>query len=418
MRSKLTTLASLSLAMTPLVSQAEAEEITIWAWDPNFNIAIMEEAKARYLQQNPDVTFNIIVYSKDDVEQKLLTNLASGVTRSLPDIVLIEDYKAQNYLQSFPGSFERLDDDIDMSDFAPYKVSLATVDGASYSVPFDTGVTGMFYRSDVLAEAGFGAQDLEDITWDEFIEIGKVVKEKTGMDIISVNTAESGFMRMLMHSANTWFFNEAGELNLRDNAGLEATLNLYRDLHASGVARSSTGWSEWVSGVSQGDVATAITGVWFMGTIKSLDQPGQWAVAPTPRLSGVDGAANASNWGGSSWYVMSSSDTKEEAIDFLRSTFASDVDFYQKILVERGAVGSYLPSQAGTAYVEGDAYFGGQPVFEDFAAWSAMIPAIDFGTYTYEVSDALVAQVPGLLRGMSVDEAITNAEAQVAGQIQ
>jgi len=92
------------------ITYAEAAEkagqITIWSWDPNFNIPIMQEAAERYAKDNPKVTFEITDLAKADVEQKLHINLASGVTAGLPDIVLIEDYNAQKYLQSYPGAFK------------------------------------------------------------------------------------------------------------------------------------------------------------------------------------------------------------------------------------------------------------------------------------------------------------------------
>ena len=420
MRKNIKNIAALSLALVPMLSFAAKKEVTIWAWDPNFNVAIMDEAKDRYLADNPDadVAFKIVDFSKEDVEQKLLTNLASGITKSLPDIVLIEDYKAQSFLQAFPGSFEPMTNQIDYSKFAPYKVALGSVNGELYSLPFDTGVTGLFYCSDVLAEAGYSASDLENITWDRYIEIGQDVKAKTGKYMLTLEVNSGNTLRWLMHSANAWFFDEKGNLDIKDNEALKAVLQLYVKLQDSGMSRPANDWADWVSGVTDGHVASLVSGVWFIGTIKSMEQPGQWAVAPIPRMEGVAGAANASNWGGSSWYVLASSKEKKEAVDFLEHVYANDLDFYDEILINNGAVGSFLPSQSSKAYSAEDAYFGGQKIFADFAKWSGQIPAIDFGMYSYEVSDALVAQVPMVLKGGSIDKAIDAAAAQAAIQMQ
>ena len=73
------------------ITAAQAAEITVWCWDPNFNVAIMKEAGARYTAKHPDVTFKIVDMAKADLEQKLQTTLASGMTKSLPDIILVED---------------------------------------------------------------------------------------------------------------------------------------------------------------------------------------------------------------------------------------------------------------------------------------------------------------------------------------
>ena len=50
---------------------AFAGEVTVWCWDPNFNVAIMKESAARYTAKHPETTFNIVDFAKADVEQKL-----------------------------------------------------------------------------------------------------------------------------------------------------------------------------------------------------------------------------------------------------------------------------------------------------------------------------------------------------------
>ena len=130
-------------AATEAPAVDEKQTVTIWAWDPNFNIAIMEKAKDIYRVDNPNVEFEIVDMAKGDLEQKLHTNLASGVTDDLPDIVLIEDYNAKKYLEAYPGSFEALTDKINYDNFVDYKVELMTIDGQVYGIPFDSGDAGM-----------------------------------------------------------------------------------------------------------------------------------------------------------------------------------------------------------------------------------------------------------------------------------
>lgn len=55
-----------------------------------------------------------------------------------------------------------------------------TLDGQVYGMPFDSGVTGLYYRKDYLEQAGFKPEDMQDLTWDRFIEIGQQVEAKTG----------------------------------------------------------------------------------------------------------------------------------------------------------------------------------------------------------------------------------------------
>jgi lactose/L-arabinose transport system substrate-binding protein len=400
------------------VVAAQAKEITVWCWDPNFNVAIMKEAGAIYSKTHPDVTFNVVDFAKADVETKLQTTLASGVTDSLPDIVLIEDYGAQKYLQSFPGSFAAMNDVVDYSKFAPYKVKLATVDDKTYSMPFDSGVTGLYYRKDYIEAAGFKPEDMQNLTWDKYIEIGKKVLEKTGHHMLGLDPNDAGMIRIMMQSGGEWYFKDDGSLNIVGNTALKAALETEGKILASGIAKPASGWSNWVGTFTSGDVASVITGVWITGTIKATkDQENKWGVAPIPTLD-IPNASNASNLGGSSWYVLASSPEKAEAIDFLNSVFANDVDFYQKILVDQGAVGSLLAARNGPAYQTADSFFGGEKIWQSFADWLGKVPSVNYGVFTNEVDSAVSAQLPALGKGEPVDQALKAIEAQAQSDVQ
>ena len=397
---------------------AKKNELTIWAWDPNFNIAIMQEAKAVYQKSHPDVKINVTDFAKADLEQKMHTMLASGMTKSLPDIVLIEDYNAPKFLSSYPGAFADMTGKVDYSQFAPYKVDLMTMNGKTYGMPFDSGVTGMYYRTDLIKQAGYKPEDMQNITWDKFIEIGKAVKAKTGKQMLGNDPNDPGLVRVMMQSAGSWYFDESGKLNIKNNEALKEALRIHKEMVDAGIVRPTMGWSEWVGAVNHGDVATITTGVWITPSVKSAaDQSGKWAVAPTPRLN-IPGGTNESNLGGSSWYVIDSSDNKAQAIDFLNTVYGKDSAFYQKILTDRGAVGSYMPARSGDAYQKTDAFFGGQAIYSDFAKWLGQVPKVNYGYYTYEADAALASQLPAFYQGMPLDQVLDQVDSQLAAQIQ
>jgi lactose/L-arabinose transport system substrate-binding protein len=410
--------AALAGASIFAATAAFAGEVTIWCWDPNFNVAIMKEAGARYTAKHPGTTFNVVDFAKTDVEQKLQTALSSGTTDALPDIVLIEDYGAQKYLQSFPGAFAEMSGKVDYSGFAPYKVQLMTVDGKVYGMPFDSGVTGLYYRKDYLEQAGYKPADMQDLTWDKFIEIGKAVEAKTGKKMMGLDVNDAGFIRILMQSAGGWYFDKDGNLSIEGNPALKAALETEQKILQAGIYKPAAGWTEWVSAFTSGDAATVTTGVWITGTVKAqADQSGKWGVAPIPKLD-VEGASHASNLGGSSWYVMESSAEKDEAIDFLNEVYAKDSDFYQKILVDQGAVGSLLSARSGPAYSKSDDFFGGEPVWQNFSDWLAKVPPVNYGVFTNEVDTAVTAHLPDLAKGANVDEVLKQIQSQAEGQIQ
>ena len=295
-----------------------------------------------------------------------------------------------------------------------------TLEGKVYGVPFDSGVSGMFYRTDILAKAGYKAEDMKDITWDEFIKIGKDVKAKTGKAMISMDVYnDAAILRQMIQSCGQWYFDKDGNVTMANNQALKDAVNKYKKLQDSGIVKNTVGWGDWVASMNKGDVATVTTGVWIMASIKAAtDQSGKWAVAAFPRLS-TSKSVNATNLGGSSWYVLNDSKNKDVAIDFLKTVYGGNNEFYQKILVDKGAVGTYLPSQTGTSYSAADPFFGGQKVFQDFSGWMKKIPGVSYGSYAAEGDQAIMAEMKAILDGkITVEAGLKKAEDQLKSQIQ
>ncbi len=399
----------------------EKQTITIWAWDDNFNVAVMKTAAEYYKKLKPDanVEIEVISNSKEDIYKKLQTGLASG-GKSLPDICLIEDYSIFQYLNSYSKYFYALNDDIDYSSFTPYKVEVMTYKDKAYGIPFDSGATGMFYRTDYLEAAGFTADDLKDITWDRFIEIGKTVEEKTGVKMTVANgTNYSSLFRTMMQSAGAWYCDSNGELTITNNEALKESLETIKKMRDAGIILECADDSTLAGAINDGTTATVINAAWRISTIKAeASQSGKWAVTSTPRLNNAN-SVNASNTGGSSWYVLDNGQDKAAIVDFLKTVYAGDVDFYGDILVNQGALGSYLPALNGEAFQTEDEFFGGQKVYEEFVNWLPEIPAVTYGKNVPEANTAVNTALFSYLQGdISIDDALKQAEDQLKNQIQ
>ncbi len=75
----------------PDEGKAEGNELTVWTWDPAFNIYAMQEAEKVYQQDHPDFKLNIIETPWDDIQTKLTTLAMSDTLDELPDIFLIQN---------------------------------------------------------------------------------------------------------------------------------------------------------------------------------------------------------------------------------------------------------------------------------------------------------------------------------------
>ncbi|CAM2882030.1 ABC transporter substrate-binding protein [Paenibacillus sediminis] len=394
------------------------KKVVAWAWDPSFNGAALKIAEELYQKEHPDFELEVVDMAKADLEQKLNANLAAGVKDGLPDIILVNDPNIQKYVTAYPNTFADFTDKIDFTQFSPYKVDALRIGDKIYGVPFDIGVTGMFYRSDYLEQAGYTAKDLENITWDQYIEIGKVVKEKTGKYMTTINPNDEALTSILLQSAGSWYITPENKGNFVNNPVMAETLRVYKAISDSGIAKPVTGWSEFVGSFNAGDVATVVSGVWQVPSIMDAkDQSGKWRVAPIPRLN-IKGGVNASNEGGSSWFVLNGSKNKDLAIDFLAKTIGGSSEFYERFLKEKGGVGSYIPAFSSDAYGQQSEFFGGQAIYRDFTKWSTEVPGISLGMYTQEAKDALKNELPNILQGADLTQSLANIQKLFEQQVQ
>lgn len=397
-------------------SESEGNKIIAWAWDESFNIKALEEAKKMY---DGAAEIEIVTMSQDDIVQKLNTGLASGNKEGLPDIVLIEDYRIQGYLTSYPDAFEELNDIVEENKFDAYKFAVNKVGDKIYGVPFDSGVGGVFYRLDYLEEAGYSETDMENITWADFLKIGKAVKEKTGHPLLSVNPSDLGLVRMIMQSSGKWYVAEDGtSITVADNEPLKEGIRIFVELLKSGLAIQVSDWDGGVNAVQSGEVTSAVMGAWYSSTIKGAeDQSGKWKIAPTPKLKNIPNSVNATNLGGGGWYVLKDTGNTEGAKEFLKETFASSVGLMDTLAKDIGLISTLKEVKNTEEYQKPVEFYGGQKVFEDFSIWSGEIPSVNYGLHTYAIESILTEYVQQIMNGMDIDKALSEAQKQIESSV-
>lgn len=389
--------------------------LTVWTWDPAFNIPAIKEAGNIYKADHPDFELKVVETLSDDCETKLITAAESGDLSTLPDIVLMQDNSYQKFVSIYPEAFTDLTDSgIDFSQFAAGKLSYSTVDGKNYGVPFDNGAVIGAYRTDYLEQAGYTIDDLTDIDWNRFIEIAKDVKEKTGKYMLSGQADSPDMVMEMLQSAGASLFDKDGKPAMTDNAALKECISIYQKMVEEGVYYEVNNWDDYVSSITTGQVAGVINGNWISATIMGMkDTSGKWAITNMPKLIETPNATNYSNNGGSSWYITSNCKNKDLAIDFLKSTFAGSVKLYENILPTTGAIGTYAPAADSTAYQEPQEFWNNQPIFAKIVDFSLKTPTNNTSPYYYDGRNAIGTQIQNIMNGADVDQAIADAQAEV-----
>ncbi len=407
------------IAAVPVAAESNDETLTVWCWDPNFNIYAMKQAETAYQKDHPDFKLDIQENVYSDIETKLITAATSGDYSTLPDIFLMQDYSYHKDVTSFPDVFTDLTDSgIDFSSFSAGKLADSTVDGKNYGVPFDNGATIMAIRSDIVEEAGLTTDDFKDITWSQFMELAKTVKEKTGTPMLTTSGGSELVLEMLQSAGASPIVD--GEVKIADNEVLAQAVEVYATLVKEGYMTEYTDWDQYIASMNNGDAAGVINGCWIMSSIQAAeDQSGNWTIVNMPALDDVEGATNYANCGGASWAVSSNCENTDLAFDFLKSTFAADVDLYDDLLVNAGAIASYLPAAESSVYQEASDFYGGQKVYADIVDFASQVPAFDCGAYYSDIRSALTDVVTNVVQNdADITSELQNAQDTVEFNIE
>ena len=390
---------------------AQEETLTVWCWDPNFNVYAMEQAEKMYQKDHPDFKLDIQEKVYSDIETALITAAEADDYSTLPDIFLMQDYSFHKNVANYPGIFTELTDSgVDFSQFSAGKLADSTVDGKNYGVPFDNGATIMAIRKDMVEAAGLTVDDFKDTTWSDFIEKAKKVVEKNNVPMLTSSGGSEIVIEMLQSAGASPMVD--GKVDLVGNEALKKSIETYKQLIDEKVMVDYTDWDQYIASMNKGTAAGVIQGCWIMSSIQAAEeQSGNWAIVDMPKLDGIEGATNYANCGGASWAVSSNCKNTALAFDFLKSTFGESVELYDDLLPNAGAIASYLPAAESEVYNEASDFYGGQTVYKDIVDFAGKVPGIDYGAYYSDIRSALTDAITNVVQnGADIDSEIKNAQ--------
>lgn len=397
-------------------SGAGDNTLTVWTWDPNFNIYAINKAAEIYAANGHDgFTVNVTEVKSDDIEAKITTAVTAGDLSTLPDVFLMQDNSFQKYAANYPDIFTDLTDSgINFNDFSEAKVAYSTVDGKNLGIPFDNGAVIAAYRTDILEQAGYTVDDFTDITWSDFMEKARVVKEKTGEPIITQQAGSPDLVMMMLQSCGESCFKEDGTLNITGNEALKECVEVYAQMVKDGTLVEVTDWDQYVASINNGTVSGVINGCWIMASITGKDeQSGKWAITDMPKLDKAANATNYSNAGGSTWVISSTCKDKDLAIDFFKSTFAGSTELYDD-LISKGALATWAPAAESDVYNQEVEYFANDKVYSKIVDFATKTPSNITGPFWYDARDNIGVALSNITQqGGDIDKELETAQETV-----
>ena len=263
---------------------------------------------------HPDVRVEVQQLPWSAAHQKLLTAFAGD---ALPDVAQLgntwlPEFAALHALEPVEPSV------VDSSDYFPGIWQTNVIDQTAYGVPWYVDTRLLFYRKDLLAEAGYADPPT---TWAEWIEMLRAIKQGAGLHrygaLLPLNEYEPLLALALQQEAPLLRDGDSrGNFRSED---FKRALRFYREMFDNGFAPATNAnqisnvWDEF----ARGSFTFYITGPWSIGEFKRrlpASLQSEWMTAPLPGPQGP----GYSVAGGSSLVVFNGSPRKKAAWQFVQ----------------------------------------------------------------------------------------------------
>lgn len=402
------TIVIMFLLGTCIVSCGKTDEdktITIWAFDSSAEAA--KKAVEIYNREHPDCEyeFEVVSLGQDDMVEKIKVALATDSKDTLPDIFYDEDYNFAEYITYYGDYFYDISSKIDINNYYSYKSLNVTSNNSVYAIPYDSGTGILFYRSDLIQKAGYSDSDMQNLTWSEFITIGKKVKETTGVDMIVMCPEGDMEGRLLYQSAGTWFFDSEGKANIAGNSAFSDAIVTMNNVYEADIVYDAAGWDDYIYAIANQKVASLVGASWWAPIISGYaDQAGLWKITQMPRMEGNDTYSNYSNLGGGDWYIINNSNSEFSA-SFAVEMFANNQEL-ANYMAETYFVLPTNKNMISGLTTSPSEFWCDQNIASIICEYNSHIPAVKYGLNTYEIT-----YVVGPIAGEYIDGKISLEEA-------
>lgn len=290
-------------------SKGDSTTLTVWAMGEEAkdlsNITEAFEAK------HDNITLNIQEIPWDNARDRLLTAVAS---KEGPDVIQMGSTWMAEFIEA--GALLELSDYkddysiIDDEDFFEAALATAGDETGTYGVPWGVDTHVMYYRTDILEEAGFNAPPEN---WEELEEVASVLSER-GDNMYGIDIDPATQWQPLMSAwQNGWTYEIVdGISNFEDPKFIEA-MEEYVKYFVKGYAQYTEG-ADRAQEFAEGTKPIFTEGPWRITNIAENypEIDGLWDVAVIP-----GNVKNASFMGGSHLSVFSHTENAEEALEFI-----------------------------------------------------------------------------------------------------
>jgi len=393
------------------------QEVKITMWFHDFlYVQFFTDRSKEYAEMHPEYSIEFDIVQIPELSDTFIGNLVAGT--GAPDIVGIEQGWFPRLLKGALAEQGMYDlnpwMDLEAAGFKDkfLRWELYSWQRKTYAVESALCPCVYYYRKDIFDDAGLDPSAIE--TYDDFIQVGKALREATGSYLMPADTVDASIALLFMIQNDGGLFNENGDVLIDSPQSIEA-LQLYTDmanLHEVAFLTSEYWGGGLQAAYQDGTVAGVIGPDWYSDYVLKVnveDQAGKWAVTPMPIFK--SGGRRTTVWGGTGMGVTQQSDYPDIAWEILKYTYMTKENQVKRYL-EIHYFPTMLDALDDPRILEAeDEFFGGQTVGAVFADVAPEVPFYYTHPYKAEALDLLSSEVtsPVMAGEIAPEDALKDA---------
>ena len=373
---------------------------------------IVKAAIPAWKKQHPDIDIKIVSREYNDHHNALTMALATS--SALPDVVAIEVGFIGRFSEG--GTLE----DLSKSPYninqyrnklAAFSIAQVTMDnGAITAMPTDIGPGTLFYRKDILQNAGVTEADLTK-SWESFIDSGKKIKAKTGAYLLAhARDLKDIVIRADLRADEGVYFGKDNKI-LVDSPRFLKAFQLAKQARDAKLDAKINAWSnEWSEGLKRGSISTQMMGSWLGGHLANWLAPatkGQWRAVNLPE-------GTFASWGGTFYSIPKQAQNKTAAWEFIKFMSLTK-EIQLSAFKSQDAFPALLEAQNDPFINEPIEFLGGQNARSLWRDAAARIKSVTVNKYDYAASEVINSELDKVLdQGKDIKTALNDAKALIA----